>query len=140
MKKYLFFFLVLISCTTAYSQNPGFLKSRTMQVNGETVYIVSLADLGFPKNILAVQYGQIVSHAAAKGYKLCSEDMAQNIYATYSDKTRSIDAFHWLTICTPEGNTYTVGQGSDGKFIQNAEKKTWHVFLNYTHSCLVFTK
>ena len=142
MKKILCFFFVISVVFAAQSQDIPFAKTRTMQLAGTQLYIVSLKDLGFPQNILAVNYEHIVTQAAEKGYTLCPESLIQTLYDTYSDgmSGKKWSAFSWLTICTPSGTTYRIGKGSDGKFLQSSPKETHHVFLHYTHACLVFTK
>ncbi len=139
MKKILCIALLLVT-TTAFAQIE-FLKFRTMQVGDLKLYVVSPADLGYPKNVIAATYDDIVAQAATKGYRPCPEYVANSLFKTYSDGEtgRNWSAFKWLKILTPY-TLCTVGKDDDGKFMDESARDTYHVFLNYKHACLVFVK
>lgn len=142
MKKILYIIVLVFISASVFGQQIGFLKSRIIRVMGQDVYIVSLADLKLPKKTVAVNYYGIVNYAKSAGYDLCSENLVTQIYNTFTDGLKGKDwtADRWLTVCTPEGNTYTIGKGSGGKFMENSSKDTWHVFWSYDHACIALIK
>lgn len=138
MKKIIVLFFIFLSTSSVFAQMP---KQVIVNHEAVTLYKVSLSDLGYPKNILATTYGDIIRTAMAQGYKLCSPQTATKLYEVYSDGLTGRDwsSFEWLTICTTFG-TYRIGKNEEGKFMDLSDEKTWCVSLNTSHKFLVFTK
>ncbi len=141
MNRILILFLATIFAATAFGQ-PFFEKTRTMMVGDLQLYVVSPADIGYPKNVIAARTSDIVEQAAKKGYKPCPGYVTDKLYLTYSDGEVGTDwsAFKWLTIFTSYGNTYRIGKDDTGKFKEEITKDAYYVFLRNSHANLVFIK